>query len=89
MCPTIRSAICLFKRENCADYRDEETVEVPADVKTAGELRAWLAAKDSEHNEAFATVKRIRAAVNGTMAGDDAAVAEGDEVAFFPPVTGG
>ena len=68
--------------------RDEETVEVPADVKTAGELRAWLA-NDSEHNEAFATVKRIRAAVNGTMAGDDAAVAEGDEVAFFPPVTGG
>lgn len=69
--------------------RDEETVDVPADVKTAGELRAWLAANDSEHNEAFATVKRIRAAVNGTMAGDDAAVAEGDEVAFFPPVTGG
>ena len=37
--------------------RDEETVEVPADVKTAGELRAWLAANDSEHNEAFASAR--------------------------------
>lgn len=29
------------------------------------------------------------AAVNGTLATRDAAVSDGDEIAFFPPVTGG
>ena len=68
---------------------DEERIDVPAAVRTAGELKAHLAGLDSVHEEAFATVKRIRAAVNGTMVQEGAVLAEGDEVAFFPPVTGG
>ena len=43
----------------------------------------------ARHPQAFAEVKRIRAALNGMMARDEAPVADGDEVAFFPPVTGG
>jgi molybdopterin synthase sulfur carrier subunit len=39
--------------------------------------------------EAFTEIKRIRAAVAHEMANDDARLAEGAEVAFFPPVTGG
>jgi molybdopterin synthase sulfur carrier subunit len=31
----------------------------------------------------------VRAAVNQAMAHGDTPVADGDEVAFFPPVTGG
>jgi molybdopterin synthase sulfur carrier subunit len=37
----------------------------------------------------FVSSKSLRAAVNQAMVGADAAVADGDEVAFFPPVTGG
>jgi len=38
---------------------------------------------------ALATAKNLRCAVNQDMAGLDAPVKDGDEIAFFPPVTGG
>ena len=68
---------------------DEETVTIPETVKTVGELKAWLTEKDATHRAAFTSVKRIRAAVNGVMAQDAAALKDGDETAYFPPVTGG
>jgi molybdopterin synthase sulfur carrier subunit len=37
----------------------------------------------------FESVKRIRFSVNQAMADETAAIKDGDEVAFFPPVTGG
>ena len=63
-----------------------ETVELPADVATVGALRDWLVAQGREE---LASAKNLRCAVNQNMAGLDAAVKEGDEIAFFPPVTGG
>lgn len=68
---------------------DEENVTTPETVRTAGELKAWLASSDARHGKAFSSVKRIRAAVNGTMVQDAAVIPEGAEVAYFPPVTGG
>ena len=53
---------------------------------TAGELRQWLAGQGRER---LATARNLRCAVNQDMAGPEAAVRDGDEVAFFPPVTGG
>jgi molybdopterin synthase sulfur carrier subunit len=67
----------------------EETVDPPADVTTVGALVDWLKARSPGHAEAFANAKVIRAAVNQDFAAIDAPVARGDEVAFFPPVTGG
>ncbi len=67
----------------------EETVEPPADVTTVGALVDWLKARSPGHAEAFANAHVIRAAVNQDFAAVDAPVAHGDEVAFFPPVTGG
>jgi molybdopterin synthase sulfur carrier subunit len=49
-------------------------------------LRDWLVAAGRER---LATAKNLRCAVNQHMVGPDAGVADGDEVAFFPPVTGG
>jgi molybdopterin synthase sulfur carrier subunit len=49
-------------------------------------LRDWLVA---EGRGVLATAKNLRCAVNQDMAGLDAPVREGDEIAFFPPVTGG
>ena len=63
-----------------------ETLELPADVSTVGGLRDWLA---SHGRERLASAKNLRCAVNQDMAGPDAAIRDGDEIAFFPPVTGG
>lgn len=67
----------------------EETVEVAVAAPTVADVRAACIAIDARHAEAFASVRRIRAAVDGVMASDSALVAEAAEVAFFPPVTGG
>jgi molybdopterin synthase sulfur carrier subunit len=69
--------------------RGEETVETPRDVRTVGELAAWLAERGAGYAEAFADLKRVRAAVNQEHVDFSAGVRPGDEVAFFPPVTGG
>jgi molybdopterin synthase sulfur carrier subunit len=69
--------------------RASERVDVPAGVATVGELRAWLVARGEPWASAFAETMRLRAAVDQAMARDDTALAEGAEVAFFPPVTGG
>ena len=50
---------------------------------------AWLSARSSGHAAAFAQPKQVRAAVNQDFAGPGDPVGPGDEVAFFPPVTGG
>jgi len=65
-----------------------ESLALPAGVGTVGALRDQLAAR-GESWLALATTKNLRVAVNQQMVGLDAAVKPGDEVAFFPPVTGG
>lgn len=67
----------------------EEDVAPPADVRDVAGLIAWLRAQSPAHEAAFAGTSRVRAAVNQDFAQLDAPVAAGDEVAFFPPVTGG
>ena len=69
--------------------RGEEDVEVPATVRTAGELLTWLRGRGGGYADAFAEPARIRIAVNQEHGGPGSAVRQGDEVAFFPPVTGG
>jgi molybdopterin synthase sulfur carrier subunit len=69
--------------------RTEEAVEVPADVRTTGELQRWLADRGEPWATAFSETRRVRAAVDQAMAVPDTALHDGAEVAFFPPVTGG
>jgi molybdopterin synthase sulfur carrier subunit len=69
--------------------RAEEVLDVPRDVVTVGALAHWLRARGGGYAEAFADVKRMRAAVNQEHVDFAAPVSAGDEVAFFPPVTGG
>ena len=65
-----------------------EELALPAGVASVGALRAHLGARGGAW-EVFATSKHLRAAVNLALAGSDAPLKSGDEVAFFPPVTGG
>jgi len=65
----------------------EESVELNG-AATLGELRAQLAGR-GERWTALATTRNLRMARNQRMAPADTAIADGDEIAFFPPVTGG
>lgn len=67
----------------------EEHVAPPAEVRDVAGLVTWLSARSPGHAAAFALPRQVRAAVNQEFAGPEAPVAANDEVAFFPPVTGG
>ncbi len=69
--------------------KDSEEMELPGGVATVGALSAHLMARGGAYREVFSGQRLVRAAVNQDMAKPEAAVAAGDEVAFFPPVTGG
>jgi molybdopterin synthase sulfur carrier subunit len=56
---------------------------------TVGALRDELIARGGHHAEALARGKPVRLALNQTMADESAALSEGAEIGFFPPVTGG
>ena len=67
----------------------EEDVSPPAEVRDVAGLVAWLAQRSPGHAQAFSDPRQVRAAVNQAFAPPETPVAPGDEVAFFPPVTGG
>lgn len=67
----------------------EEVVTPPAEVVTVEALKRWLGDRHPAFAEACAARGVVRCAVNQAFAEDGAAVAPSDEVAFFPPVTGG
>ena len=69
--------------------RAEESLALPPGVATVGELAGWLRARDPAGAAAFADLTTVRAAVNQTFAPPATPLKDGDEVAFFPPVTGG
>ena len=69
--------------------REAEEIELPAGVATVAALRSHLRGRGGAYESAFAEKALLRAAVNQDMVQPAAAVKAGDEVAFFPPVTGG
>ena len=69
--------------------RPSEELELPTGVGTVGALRDHLRARGGEWATVFAPNRAVRAAINQDMAQPGAVIKAGDEVAFFPPVTGG
>jgi molybdopterin synthase sulfur carrier subunit len=67
----------------------EETISPPESVATVADLVLYLANLDQRHAAAFKDRKTIRCAVNQEFADPATILRPGDEVAFFPPVTGG
>lgn len=65
------------------------TEPVDAAALTLGELRDELIARGGAYAESLARGRAVRMAVDQVMGADAAALREGAEVAFFPPVTGG
>lgn len=66
-----------------------EDLVLPAGVDDIAALKAHLASRGGAWQDMFAGRQLVRAAINHAVAAEDAAIKDGDEVAFFPPVTGG
>lgn len=69
-------------------YSTEE-LDLPAEVTTVLKLKAFLAQRGDVWGQMLMGKLKVRAAINHALVDDQALLAEGDEVAFFPPVTGG
>jgi sulfur-carrier protein len=69
--------------------RPGEDLELSAPVSTVAGLRALLMARGGAWQSALAQGKALRVAVNQEMAQPTTSIKPGDEIAFFPPVTGG
>lgn len=81
--------ILYFARLREALGKASEQISLPAGVSDLESLRALLRSRGGAWAEEMADGKAVRAAVNQDLAHGDTRINDGDEVAFFPPVTGG
>jgi molybdopterin synthase sulfur carrier subunit len=68
---------------------EQETVELPESIESVAQLKTLLTSRGETWQKAMTSAPSILAAVNQTMASQTQTIQEGDEVAFFPPLTGG
>lgn len=81
--------LVYFARVREAVGTDAEEHALPAEVATVGDCIAWLATKSGSHAAAFADRSRLRFALDQQMVGEEASLDGAQELAIFPPVTGG
>lgn len=67
----------------------EEEIELPSDVTSVAGLLHWLKARGPGFADALKDERIVRVAVNQHYVGSDHRLRPSDEVALFPPVTGG
>lgn len=67
----------------------KEDLSPPAEVASVAELIDWLKARGGGYANAFADISALRVAVNQEIAPLDTTISDSDEVALFPPMTGG
>ena len=69
--------------------KSEEQITIPNDITNVDQLINYLNEKDTKYNLLFEKKELIKIAVNKTYSSFDTSVSNSDEIAFFPPVTGG
>ena len=67
----------------------EEKVRPPSNIKNIDNLIKWLGAKSIKHKKIFLKSKNIRCAINHQIVNKNSKIKNKDEIAFFPPFTGG
>ena len=81
--------VLYFARLREALGKANEEFALPESVIDLASLREALVSRGGAWAQELAQTRPVRAAVNQEMASGDTPVNDGDEVAFFPPVTGG
>lgn len=67
----------------------EENLQLPNNVSSVNDLLAWLTQLSDSHASALCDTNRLRIAVNQTYVEGAHLINDSDEIAIFPPVTGG
>lgn len=81
--------VLYFARiKESVNYSTEDLL-LPAGVETITALKNHLAERGETWADLFSSKQMVRAAINHELVDNMAVIKEGDEVAFFPPVTGG
>ena len=75
----------LRARIGCA----EEELTLPQEIRDVAGLLVWLQARGPRYADALRDLSVVRVAVNQDYVGREHPLEDGDEVAIFPPVTGG
>lgn len=81
--------LVYFARVREAVGLESEDRELPSDVQTVGDCVAWLAAQADNYASAFADPSRLRYALDQQLVWEETLLEGADELAIFPPVTGG
>ncbi len=81
--------VLYFARLKEAVNYSTEDIALPTDVSTVIALKNYLAKRGETWEGLFTGKQVVRAAINHVLVDDLATIQQGDEVAFFPPVTGG
>jgi len=66
-----------------------EEIRLPENVANISELAAYLRGRSAGHEAALRNLKTVRVAINRKYANLESPITDSDEIAFFPPVTGG
>ena len=74
----------LREELNCS----QEDIEITSEIKTVDDLKKCIVAR-GKNWEVLGNSPNLRIAVNQELAGPDKTLVNSDEIAFFPPVTGG
>jgi molybdopterin synthase sulfur carrier subunit len=87
MMPSVTLRYFAWVRERVGT--DSETIELPAGIDTPDALIGWLKSRDETYAHAFADDAAIRVAIDPVHAERDQNLGAAQEIAFFPPMTGG
>lgn len=69
--------------------KSSEEINLDASITDVNGLRDWICQRGEPWQSTLGQQQRLLASVNQELARPDAKISDGDEVAFFPPVTGG
>ena len=69
--------------------KSEEQIDLPNNITNVNQLINYLSEIDEKYNIIFEKKELIKIAVNKTYSSFDTNISNSDEIAFFPPVTGG
>ena len=69
--------------------KSEEQIDLPSNITNVNQLINYLNEIDEKYNIIFEKKELIKIAVNKTYSSFDDKISNSDEIAFFPPVTGG